>query len=331
LRRKHHPILLPGRLMGWFSPIFRAAVATGGLSIAVTGAGSWLGRAFLTTLAAEDALPPSPRLRLFASTARSVQLGGRIVAIEQLSEARPLAGGPWLLLHFAFLGQERTNDLGTEEFVAGNARILLETLRLAEAARGLRMVFTSSGATYGPGRQLVEDANFSPYGWCKATQERDLDAWCAARGVPLVIPRIFSIGGPCANKVETYALSSFVLSARREGVIRIAARRPVFRSFVHVAELNALVCEAALAQSAGAPLVFDTVGRETLEMADLADAVAALLRPTEVRIERAGLVEGDADYYVGDGRIYRFMLAWSGRRIVGLEQIIADTAASLAQ
>lgn len=320
-------------LMGcWFGPAFRAAVTTGGLSITVTGAGSWLGQAFLAMLVTEDLLPPAPRLRLFGSASRPVRLGGRTVPVEQLAAAEPLAGGPWLLLHFAFLGQERAAGMKTSDFVAVNAGILRETLRLAEPAQGLRVIFSSSGAAYGPGRRLIEDPETSPYGWCKMTQERHLAAWCRARGVPLAMPRIFNLGGDWVNKTETYALSSFISSAQRKGVIRILARRPVFRSFVHVAELHALLCEAVLTQTAGSPLEFDTAGLEIVEMADLADAVTAALRLANVTIERAGPpIEGDVDYYVGDGRLYRSILAQHGRRIVGLARIVTDTAAFLAR
>ncbi|MDR3529797.1 MAG: NAD(P)-dependent oxidoreductase, partial [Rhodopila sp.] len=329
LRLGDDPLLFQGGLMDWFGPAFRSAVAQGGLSIAVTGAGSWLGQSFLSMLAAEGLLPEPARLRLFASSSRAVQLGGRTVPVERLERAPALEGGPWLLLHFAFLGKERTEHLSTADFIAANAGILRETLRIAEPARDLRMVFSSSGAAYGRDRRLVEDPDANPYGWCKVTQEADLTAWCAARGVPLVIPRIFSIGGDWVNKTESYALSSFILAARREGVIRIMARKPVFRSFVHVAELNGLLCEAALAQAGEAALVFDTAGRETLEMADLADAVAGALRPAEIRIERAGPLEGETDYYVGEGRVYRSILARNGCRVVGIERIVADTAAFL--
>jgi nucleoside-diphosphate-sugar epimerase len=315
----------------WFGPAFRAAVATGDLSIAVTGAGSWLGQAFLAMLVAEDLLPSAPRLRLFGSASRSGRLGDRIVLVERLAAAEPLAGGRWLLLHFAFLGQERTTGMKTGDFIAVNAGILRETLRLAEPVQDLRVIFSSSGAAYGPGGRLIEDPDTAPYGWCKITQERDLSAWCHARGVPLAMPRIFNLGGDWINKTETYALSSFIHSAQRQGVIRILSRRPVFRSFVHVAELHAMLCEAVLKQTAGSPLEFDTAGSETVEMADLADAVAAALRPTNVTIERTGPVEGDVDYYVGDGRLYRSILAGQGRRIVGLMRIVTDTAAFLAR
>ncbi len=311
--------------MGWFGPVLREQVLDGGLSIAVTGAGSWLAQALLADLAAEGLLPAAERLRLFASSARTMDVGGRSLTVEALAGAAPLQGGPWLLLHFAFLGKERTQGLPVADFVAANDAILRDTLRLAAPARDLRMVFSSSGAAYGPDRSLVEVPDANPYGWCKVQHERQLADWCGAHGVPLVMPRIFSIGGPHINKIDSYALSSMILAAKRSGTIRIMARRPVFRSFVHVSELNGLLCETALQQPAATPCLFDTSGLETAEMADLAAVVSEVLAPMTVHIERDTLVDPVADYYVGDGSTYRTLLALQQKRIVGLHEIVRQT------
>jgi nucleoside-diphosphate-sugar epimerase len=227
------------------------------------------------------------------------------------------------------LGKERTADLDTASFIAANDAILHETLRVADGASNLRFVFSSSGAVYGEQRRLIERPDSSPYGWCKVVHEQAIMAWCRARGVPLVMPRIFNIGGPCVNKQQNYALSAMLLSAHREGIIRIAARRPVFRSYVHVTELNGLICEIALRQLPGEVLQFDTAGRETVEMADLATFVAAALQPRPVQITREAPPDGQVDWYVGDGWRYRGLLASMGQQVVGLERVISDTAATL--
>lgn len=310
----------------WLGDALVAALRDGALGIALTGAGSWLGQALLGMLAAEGALPS--RLRLFGSSSRTLCIGERAYAVEALADAPPLTPGPWLLLHCAFLGKERTADITIEAFLAANDAILAHVLRIAAPVRDLRVVFTSSGAVYGPGRTLVATPDESAYGWCKIAQERRLTAWCADRDTPLVVPRIFNIGGPFANKVESYALSSFILAAHHDGKIRIRARKPTFRSYVHVNEVLTLTCTSALTQPVGAPLIFDTAGDEIIEMAGLAARVAAAM-PKPCRISRES-VEGLPDRYVGDGAAYRALLRAQGRSITPLDCIIADTAAFLA-
>jgi nucleoside-diphosphate-sugar epimerase len=311
-----------------FHSKFIAAIREDDLGLAVTGAGSWLGQALLAALAATDLLPR--RLRLFGSHSRQIALGGRDVAVETLSGAPPLRGGPWLLLHYAALGKERTRDLATPDFLAANAAILHETFRIAQPASGLRWVFSSSGAVYGPGRRLIESATESPYGWCKVCQEHAIAEWCRERGVPLVIARIFNIGGPFVTKPESYALSSMLMSARRAGAIRIAATRPVFRSYVHVDELNGLLLTQALAQTPGEKVCFDTAGREIVEVGELAAGIAREFRPSDIQIARGDMTEEQPDWYVGEGCAYRTLLARLGARATELNDIIADTSAYVA-
>lgn len=314
--------------MRWLGPTLRDAVRTG-TGIALTGAGSWLGRAFLAALVDENALPVPDRLRLFGSCARTIRLGGQNCTIERLADAAPLSNGPWPLLHFAFLGKERTADLPMREFIAANDAILADVLRIAAPAGSLRMAFSSSGAVYGANAELCGGDPANPYGWCKIVQERRLTDWCAARAVPLVIPRIFNIGGPFINKTGSYALAAFIDAARNHGVIRIAARRPTFRSYVHVNEMLALAADLAFAQLPGPPLVFDTAGRDVVEMRDLADAVRMTLDRPDVTIERPPLTDETPNRYVGDGALYHALLAARSRDVTSLRRIIADTAAFL--
>ena len=277
----------------------------------------------LALLAQEGSLTHSTRLRLFGSVARPVQVADRVFAIEPLSNAAPLVGSAWLVLHFAFLGKERTSDLGHAAFLAGNDKILSDTLRIALGACDLRFVFTSSGAAHTPDRES------NLYGWCKAAHETRIADWCGEHAVPLLMPRIFNIGGPFANKLESYALSSMILSALHTGRITIRAQRPTFRSYVHVNELLTTLCDAALAQKAGAPKIFDTVGQDIIEMAGLAAAVAASSVSRDVRVNRVPMIGTAPDRYVGDAVAWRLLLATQDRTPVPLDIIVADTIADL--
>ena len=318
------------RAVRWFSPSFRGAVRERSLGVALTGATSWLGRAFLATLSTEDCLPSPDKLRLFASSSRTTRAGGKTFAVERLSDAAPLGDGPWLLLHFAFLGKEHTSMLAPRDFMTGNEAILDDVLRIAASVEDLRFVFSSSGAVYGAKASVADGLTPDPYGVCKSEHETRIAGWCADRNIPLVVPRIFNIGGPCINKTGSYALSCFIQDAIAERAICISARRPTYRSYVHVAELLGLTADLALGQNAGTPFFFDTAGCEIVEMADLALAVSRAFPTTSVAIERPALDTLTADRYVGDGACYQRMLNAYGRSRTPLPQIIADTAADLA-
>ncbi len=115
----------------------------------------------------------------------------------------------------------------------------------------------------------------------KLAHEAGLRDWAARRGAALLTVRVFNVGGPYINPVERYALGDFIQALRRDGRIRVAADRGVFRSYVHVLELARVLFDQALDQ-ARPEIAFDTCGREIVEMGDLARTVAEVVGDGEV-------------------------------------------------
>lgn len=298
-----------------------------GARLAITGATGWLGVVLAHMASRAGLTTANGRLRLFASSPRVMALEGENAAqVEALSDAPTLTGEGWRVAHFAGLGKERTLDLSPDAFARASNAILDAVLRLTEPAVAPRMVFTSSGAVYASGG-LVEGLEQSPYGWMKRRHEERLATWCAERSIPLVIARVFAVGGPHGNKRERYALASIVDAALAGQPIVLKAEHPVFRSFVHVEELVAALLAIADHTPAGQPRLFDTGGGEVVELQDLAERIQVLVGDPAVspitRHLRQGLAE---DRYVGDEREYGRLLAALGLPRATLDQIILDTA-----
>ncbi len=293
--------------------------------VAITGASGWIGMTLAHICEALGLTQDTGRLRLFGSGARQLVSGERRFAIEDLFDAAPLGSGEWLVFHLAFLGKEQTEDLSPEAFETTNDAILARTLALVETAEKARLLFSSSGAVYGPDRNLV-DASGNAYGYMKVRHEARVRDWAAARGTPLATCRIFNIGGPFINKQSRYALSDFIEQVSRNGRISIGATKPVFRSFVHVEEL-CQVLFSSLIDPALQFRCFDTLGREVLEIADLARTIGRVLGAGDIAIDRPALTPASPpDWYVGDGKDYQALLASCGRPAVDIEDIIRDTA-----
>lgn len=305
-----------------------AATLPPSTGIVVTGATGWLGTAVIE-MAMQAGLPAEGRpLRAFGSTSGFLRLStGALFEIEALSSARPLAGGDWLMFHFAFLGKERTRDLTAEAFIAGNDRILEEVLQLAHGAGALRMVFASSGAAYEADANPAGPVN--PYSLVKRRHELEMEAWTRARDIPVVIPRIFNIGGPFGNKLDLYALSSIAAAADRGAPLTLSARHPVFRSYVHVEELVAVLVAACARAQAGTPIRFDTRGECVTELGDLAALACSILGRDPSVIARAYCPSLEPDHYVGDLSGYREALRPTGLDQIGLTTILQDTIADL--
>ncbi len=305
------PIHASAKLTAW--------LAQGARGVAITGASGWVGRAM--SHCALQALGPDAgdRLRLFGSRAGTLPLAGQALPLESLDNPAPLGPGEWIVLHLAVSGADRIADLQANR--ARNEAMLAQALALAGSAQVRRFVSASSGAVYAPPQAAPDKQAYCDL---KRDTEQVARAWSGKTGVPLLIPRIFNIGGPYMNHAARYALGDMIQQARAGGVIRIQASKPVLRSYVHVLELARVVFDLALEPQAA--IVFDTAGEAVVEMADLARAVGRALDLPGLHIERPPLAAEGEDRYVGDGAIYRSALSGPA---VGLDVIIRDTAAWL--
>jgi nucleoside-diphosphate-sugar epimerase len=296
---------------------------TGGGGVAITGASGWIGRSMAHAVLAAMGPPPGARLRLFGSRSRPVEIAGRTLPLETLGGAPPLGDGEWLVLHLAVTGADRVSD--PQALRAVNEAMLADALAMAATGTVRRLVCASSGAVYQAGQGSAQKQAYSDL---KRDQEQIARAWAAKAGVPLLLPRIFNVGGPYMTHPENYALGSFIRQALATGRIEIGATRPVLRSYVHGLELARVTLDLALDEAA--PLAFDTAGPEAPEMADLAAAVGRALDLPHLEVVRPPLQPGPEDRYVGDGDVYQAALARMGSAPIVLDRIIRDTAAWLA-
>jgi nucleoside-diphosphate-sugar epimerase len=309
------PASVSARLVDW--------LADPAHGVAITGASGWVGRAMAHGVVEAAGPAGAPKLRLFGSAPRRVEIAGRSLPVETLRGAPPLGAGEWLVLHLAVAGADRVGE--PDALRALNDAMLDDVLTLAGTGQVRRLVCASSGAVYQAGQGSPEKQAYSEL---KRDQEAVARTWAGEHGVSLLIPRIFNVGGPYMTHPDRYALGDFIRQARTGGMIEIGARRPVLRSYVHVLELAAVTFDLALGEDP--MLVFDTAGPQVVEMADLAAAVGRALRLPRLEIRRPALEAGGEDRYVGDDAVYRAALARMGAEPIDLDEIIRDTAEWLA-
>lgn len=265
--------------------------------LVITGPTGWIGRAMLALLAegdARDGLGQGDEIALFGSRAGAVPLAdGRSLPIRPLTtiSADDVAGAH--VIHLAYLTKGKVAELGEDAFRSGNDAIDAALLDALEKAVPASVFVASSGAArlaeLGTDRHL--------YGVMKLEQEARFLDYGASHGVPVLCGRIFNVAGPHINKLEDYAVSNFAVQALERGAIRIEARQPVFRSFLHVTDLCRLVLRA-LRSGHGSAAPVDLCGNVVLEMADIAALVAAEVGGT-VAISRPDLTFGSRSDYLG--------------------------------
>jgi nucleoside-diphosphate-sugar epimerase len=304
-------------------------LSAGPWRIVVVGASGWLGLASLEALYGLLGGDFFKRVACLGSTARSLALRGSLtVPQERLESMVDLPPAPTMVLHFAFLTQEKAKAMSANDYIAANEGIS-ELVLTALDKIGAEAVFVpSSGAAY-----LADDsraaASMRLYGRLKLDDEARFAAWADTRAKQAVIARVFNLSGPYINKQSSYALACFIADALAGRSIVVRAKNPVFRSYVAVRELMS-VALGALTGPTTEPIRFDTAGDDVYEMAAIAGMVEEALH-LKVGIELPSPREGEPDRYLGDGAAYRRLRQLHDVESIDFHNQIRETARFMAE
>jgi nucleoside-diphosphate-sugar epimerase len=290
----------------------------------LTGPSGWIGQAMLVALGRAWGGRLDGRVVALGSHARGIELPwGERLEVRPLATITPDDVADAHVIHLAYLTKEKAEQLGEAAFTAGNLAIDAALFAAMDAAPPASLFVASSGAA-----ALAErGTDPHPYGLAKLRQEARFLDWARTRGVPAIAGRIFNLAGPHINKVRAYAISDFAVQAREEGEIRIAARVPVFRSYLHVEDLCALVIGAA-ERGIGRPASLDLCGAEVVEMEDIAALVAQASHGSPP-IRRGPVAFDCPSLYVGDATQTKVLAMELGIALKPLAVQVADTIAWL--
>jgi nucleoside-diphosphate-sugar epimerase len=298
--------------------------------LAVTGASGWLGLATLEMLRVVMGESFGRRVTCFGGRARRLSLrGGASVDQAPLAELADLTPAPSIVLHLGFLTQGPQMTLGAEEYVAANEAIRRVVIEALDHLGTEAVFLASSGATY------LADRRGGPlskelYGWLKLQDEVAFGRWGRARGKTVATARIFNLTGPYINRRTTYAIACFIADALAGRPIRIQAARPVFRSYTSIAELMSTAL-SVLTEAPREPFNFDTTGEATLEMGEIAQAVATALGSTQGVVRPSFDPNAEPDNYAGEGPAYAELSRRFGVARTLLPEQIQDTACFMAE
>ena len=290
----------------------------------LTGPSGWIGRAMLDALARACGGQLDGRVLAFGSQERSLTLAsGERLNVRALEAIEPDDVAAAHVIHLAYLTKEKADQLGEPAFSATNDAIDDALLAAIDSAGPASLFVASSGAASLAERGLDRH----PYGLAKLRQEARFLEWGAGTGVPVLAGRIFNIAGPHINKVRSYAISDFAMQARERCEINIEAQVPVFRSYLHVDDLCALVIGAAL-QGAGRDRPIDLCGAEVVEMEDLAALVAEASHNSPT-INRPPVDYTRPSLYLGAHAQTKVLAMELGERLSALPLQVKDTIAWL--
>jgi nucleoside-diphosphate-sugar epimerase len=286
-----------------FSPSLADSVRTSPCYFVVTGASGWLGKATLDMLRGALGAEFSTRVIALGSRQSVISFAdGNTYPVKALLEWQPPLGQPLIVFHYAFLTKDKVGGISTEEYVARNEIIssVVSSWIATGSVRGV--VLPSSGAVYDFLHTKARDAAANLYGQLKYNDEMSFTAACEAKGIGLIIPRVFNVSGPYINKFDSYALASFIFQVLNSNPVTINARRPVIRSYYFIGDLIELCLQLLLKQVTGKTESFDTAGEEVIELGELAQRVGTVLADrTLVICQRLPMLEEAVeDRYVGN-------------------------------
>lgn len=269
------------------------------------------------------------RVVCFGSSRRRLTLrGGLDVDQAPLAELARLSLAPTLVLHLAFLTQEKAGWMAREDYVATNRAISEQVFGSLDAIGATGLFVASSGAVELAARPGAEP-NRALYGALKLEDEARAAEWAERTAGRAVIARIYGLSGPYINKQDSYALSCFIADALAGRPIAVRSAFPVWRSYVATDELMSLAF-ALLTDGAAGTTVFDTAGARGYEMSEIAAGVGKALGHSR-GVTRPPLGGCREDRYVGDGEVYARLCARHGVAPVDFARQVRETAIFMAE
>lgn len=295
----------------------------------IIGSSGWLSTAAQNYLWSSNSYFSEP-IVVGSSERVCEQFGKTILPLENAAERlRKITGSNLVVFHFAYLTQEKVGKdvegyLSYIDAINGHVASIVDQLPLSG------FVYASSGAAgidYSCATE--QSAGKAIYGTKKRADEMLFAELCDRHNINYLAPRIFSLGGNYINKLDGYAISNMILQALKLGQIVIHAETPVWRSYIDVYDLIAVLVKR-MQKGWQAGLLsgcFDATLDVTVEMQDLALSVCRHFEINYDKIIRQNFfADGTEDRYVGNSDQFIDLARRVDHDWNNLDQIVSVTA-----
>jgi nucleoside-diphosphate-sugar epimerase len=292
----------------------------------VPGPGGWIGSALLGVLARRLGSNWQRKVTCFGSQKRGLPHPAGDIEVRDLATVSAADVHDARVFHLAYLTKDKIGASSDDAFLRGNRAIDDYLLNALSEGRPSAVFVASSGAAQGVDQ--AETRNL--YGVAKLLQEDRFLEYGVRSKTNMLVGRIFNISGPYNNKIENYALSSFLSQCIRSGRIEIDARQPVYRSYLDVEDLLNLVLYEMPHPGKCWRGPVDLCGPLVVELQDIAEAGARALGLDPSKIISRGKVDYDVvNRYLGDPAQARTLALKHQLRILAFQEQVTRTAAYL--
>lgn len=266
------------------------------LRILITGAGGWIGKEVLCLLQSSFGSLHALDLTLTGSFSRSIDIHGERIQIISSSDAY-LSNRFDLVIHLAFITQEKLAALGADEYVRANTRLNDHALSILENNSAAHHLVLSSGVASFYTANGLSSKNI--YAGLKLDLEKKM------HGEKSLILRLWNTSGHHLGRNSNYALSEFITLAKNNRPISI--KRNVSRSYISAQDVLCASLKYVLAGGIG---TINSGGFET-DLLSLANSVVRVnhsqsnivcldLRPTSSENYVSPVSEIPQKYWLGN-------------------------------
>lgn len=288
--------------------------------VLVSGATGWLGREILNIFAESNF--EKVQINLISSKNGEVFVKGNKLEVKSFKDYKSIESVD-NYFDFAFLGMNKLEKIGAENFKRINMEIISDSSNLIKRICPKTVVLSSSGAIYNIKKSTKGGVIYSDL---KKIQEELIAKACNASGSNLIISRIFNLAGRGIPRESDFALVDFMIKSMGNIDLMINSNHLVIRRYSDVTQLLKLLVEMA---NRGENCVFDSGGAK-IELRVLASKIIQVVNSKSKIVAPEIDFETEQDYYFSDSHSYeKLLIKIMGEEPLTIENQIQNTRYSL--
>ncbi len=202
--------------------------------ICITGASGWIGKE--TTDLLFKTLGSDFKNRVTLVTSKGTDVLFPFGTFATISWDRFVKEGDFdLIIHFAFLNQDKVKVFGVSKFIEINRKLTSDVLKVASRNLSGNILAASSGAAKSYKSDLKSNSPYEVYAGIKTEMESQFIS--SGNFSHLGLMRIWNISGIYLNLDSPYALSSFISQGMCGDIIQVNGASDTLRTYVNAQEM----------------------------------------------------------------------------------------------
>lgn len=286
--------------------------------ILLTGASGWIGRETISILKPILGDEFSSRVTMAGSRDAIIVVDEHTHHVQRLQDISTDQKFD-VVIHLAFLTQDRVIELGADEYSRQNRDLTSTVYHLCQKTNAEYVFLASSGAADPQVWADYEDPSKKLYGQLKMDEE---ELFQTLEGAFVEVGRIWSISGGQIQKPQKYALGDFIIQAKSTGDIEMHTAKPIERAYVDAGEMMKVFILNLLKGGTG---IIDSGGFQT-SLQNLARLVLNEFHPEGNLVLPNESSTGGGDIYVPNVVPFNHLAQTLGVDLSSLEEQIRTTA-----